>query len=284
MPHSLDDALNDQYLDELLDAIRAMETGFLQARLLSMVLERAARENRLKIRKMLLKEVMYLSQRIAAGTSGTYKTCVTEYRPGLNEIDLERTLEEQLGHRRLESENIYCRERIRQERGYVLLLDVSNSMQKEKIAIGAIATGVFASKLRKDRHGVVAFADDARTIKPMTEANNLEQLMNRMLDIQSGGATNIRKALLKGLEIFEESEHRQKRGIIVTDGRSTLGGDPVEIASKYDRLDVMGLSFGLGGSDPSTNAQMARKGRGRYRYIEKFDDLPMAIGEILSGR
>jgi len=261
-----------------------MEAGFLQARLLSMVLDRAALGKKLKIRKMLLKKVMYLSQRIAAGTSGTYKTCVTEYRPGLDEIDVERTLEEQLGDRGLESENIYCREKIRQERGYVLLLDVSNSMQKEKIAIGAIATGVFASKLRKDRHGVVSFAEEAETIKPMTEANDLERLMDRMLDIQSGGATNIRKALLKGLEIFKESEYRQKRGIIVTDGRSTLGGDPVEVASKYDRLDVMGLTFGLGGSDPVTNAQMAKNGKGRYMYIKKFDDLPMAIGKILSGK
>jgi magnesium chelatase subunit D len=261
-----------------------MESGFLQARLLSMVLDRAEPAKKLKIRKMLLRKVMYLSQRIAAGTSGKYKTCVTEYRPGLDEIDVERTLEEQLGHCRFEAEDIYCREKIRQERGYVLLLDVSNSMHKEKIAIGAIATGVFASKLRKDRHGVVAFAADARTIKPMTEANNLERLMDRMLDIQSGGATNMRKALLKGLEIFEESEYRQKRGIIVTDGRATLGGDPVETASKYDRLDVMGLSFGLGGSDPSTNALMAKKGKGRYMYIKKFDDLPMAISRILSGK
>jgi Mg-chelatase subunit ChlD len=233
---------------------------------------------------MLLKQVMHLSQKIAAGSSGTYKTCVTEYRPGLDEIDVERTLEEQLGHRDLAWESIYCREKVRQERGYVLLLDVSNSMQKEKIAIGAIATGVFASKLRMDRHGVLVFADDATTIKPMTEANDLEQLMNRMLDIRSGGATDMRRALLKGLEILEESEHRQKRGIIVTDGRSTRGGDPVEIASNYDRLDVMGLSFGLGGSDPSTNAQMAKRGRGRYTYIKQFDDLPMAIGRILSRR
>jgi Mg-chelatase subunit ChlD len=247
-----------------------------------MVLERAEREKKLKIRKMLLRKVMYLSQRIAAGTSGRYKTRVTEYRPGLDEIDVERTLEEQLGHRGLESENIYCRVKIKQQRSYVLLLDVSNSMQKEKIAIGAIATGVFASKLRKDRHGVLAFADDATTIKPMTEENDLERLMNRMLDIRSGGATNIRKALLKGLEILEESGYRQKRGIIVTDGRATLGGDPVEIAARYDRLDVMGLSFGLGGSDPFTNAQMAKKGKGRYTYIKKFDDLPMAIGRILS--
>ena len=94
----------------------------------------------------------------------------------------------------------------------------------------------------------------------------------------------MRKALLKGLEIFEESEYRQKRGIIVTDGRATLGGDPVETASQYDRLDVMGLSFGLGGSDPSTNALMAKKGKGKYMYMKKFDDLPMAISRILSGK
>ena len=54
--------------------------------------------------------------------------------------------------------------------------------------------------------------------------------------------------------------------------------------AQYDRLHVLGISFGLGGSDPATNAAIARKGRGRYLYITAFDDLPLAISRILAGR
>jgi len=233
---------------------------------------------------MLLQKITFLSRKIAASASGITKTVVTRYRPGLDELDVDRTLEEQIGSPSLDYENIYCHERIKQKSSYVLMLDVSNSMHQEKIAVGAIATGVFASKLRHDYHGVLTFAREARVIKHINEQNNLKLLMDSMLDIKSGGATNIREALLQGLVLLDESKTMSKTGIIVTDGWSTVGGDPVEIAAKYDRLNVLGISFGLGGSDPATNSQMAKKGRGRYMYVGKFEDLPVAITKILTNK
>ena len=67
-------------------------------------------------------------------------------------------------------------------------------------------------------------------------------------------------------------------------GWSTVGGDPLEIAARYDRLHVLGISFGIGGSDPTTNSQMAKKGKGRYKYVGKYEDLPMAITKILTNK
>jgi len=233
---------------------------------------------------MLINKITYLSQKIAAGASSIIKSIVTQYRPGLDEIDVDRTLEEQLGHKTLEYENIYCHEKVKKKSSYVLMLDVSNSMHQEKIAIATIATGVFASKLKNDFHGVLAFAKDVNVIKHVYEPNNLEYLITRMLDIKTGGATDIRKGLLEGLNLLDEAKTTARTGIIVTDGWATTGGDPVEAASKYDRLHVLGISFGLGGSDPLTNSEIAKKGRGRYKYITKFDDLPMAITKILTNK
>jgi len=284
IPPSLNDILNDEYFEELMTKVMDLESGFLQVKLLSMIMERADPVKKTAIRSMLLQKIIFLSRKIAASASGITKTIVTQYRPGLDELDVDRTLEEQIGSPVLDYENIYCHERVKQKSSYVLMLDVSNSMHQEKIAVGAIATGVFASKLRHDYHGVLTFAREPSVIKHVSEQNNLENLMDRMLDIKSGGATNIREALRKGLALLDESKTMSKTGIIVTDGWSTVGSDPVEIAAKYDRLHVLGISFGLGGSDPATNAQMAKKGRGRYMYVGKFDDLPLAITKILTNK
>ncbi len=284
IPPSLNDILNDEYFDTLISKVMDLESGILQVKLLSMIMERADSVKKTAIRSMLLQKITFLSRKIAAGASGITKTVVTRYRPGLDELDVDRTLEEQIGSPALVYENIYCHERIKQKSSYVLMLDVSNSMHQEKIAVGAIATGVFASKLRHDYHGVLTFAREASVIKHVNEHKNLESLMDTMLDITSGGATNIREALLKGLALLCESKTMSRTGIIVTDGWSTVGGDPVEIAAKYDRLHVLGISFGLGGSDPATNSRMAKKGRGRYMYVGRFDDLPVAITKILTNK
>ncbi len=247
-----------------------------------MIIERADAGRKLQLRRLLLQKVIYLSRKIAAGASGIMKTVVSPYRPGLDEIDVDRTLEEQIGNSFLDPSSIYCHERIKQKSSYVLMLDVSNSMHQEKIAVGAIATGVFASKLRGDFHGVLTFERKSSVIKHIYDPNNLDTLVDGMLDIRSGGATNIRQALIDGLSLLNETKTMLKTGIIVTDGWVTSGGDPVQIAAKYDRLHVLGISFGLGGSDPATNVQMAKHGRGRYRYVRNFDDLPEAIAKILA--
>jgi Mg-chelatase subunit ChlD len=284
IPPTLNEVLNEEYFDELLYRVTHLETGFLQVKLLSMILERADAERRIEIRKLLLEKITYLSRKIAVGKAGIRKTVVSRYRPGLDELDVDRTLEEHIGSPHLDYDSIYCHEKLKQKSSYLLMLDVSNSMHQEKIAVGAIATGVFASKLRHDFHGVLTFARRPTVIKHVTEPNRLEELIKRMLDLKSGGPTNIRAALLHGWELINEAQTAGKTGILVTDGWSTVGGDPSEAAAKFDRLHVLGISFGLGGSDPATNAAIARKGRGTYMYVRSFDDLPLAITKILSHR
>ena len=249
-----------------------------------MIMERADAGRQMEIHKLLLEKIAYLSQKIAVGQAGIRKTVVSRYRPGLDELDVDRTLEEQIGTPHLDYDGIYCHEKIRQKSSYVLMLDVSNSMHQEKIAVGAIATGVFASKLRHDFHGVITFSRKSSIIKHVLEPNNLEELIDRMLDIKSGGSTNIRGALLDGWALLIEAQTMGKTGILVTDGWATTGGDPVEVAAKYDRLHVLGISFGVGGSDPAGNAAIAKKGRGGYMFVRTFDDLPIAITKILTNR
>jgi len=111
IPPSLNDILNDEYFEELMTKVMDLESGFLQVKLLSMIMERADPVKKTAIRSMLLQKIIFLSRKIAASASGITKTIVTQYRPGLDELDVDRTLEEQIGSPVLDYENIYCHER-----------------------------------------------------------------------------------------------------------------------------------------------------------------------------
>jgi len=284
IPQTLNDVLNEEYLDLLINRIKGLDTGLLQIKLLSMIRERADVSRKIEIRKMLLEKIIYISRKIAGATRGVTRTITAPYRAGLDEIDADKTLEEQMGNTGLDYRNIYCLEKVKQKSSYVLMLDVSNSMHREKVAVATIATGVFAHKLKNDFHAVITFSRGVNVIKNIFEPNIVTKLVDKMLDIETGGSTNIKKALASGIELLKRSKTLFKTGILVTDGWATTGGDPVEMASKFDRLHVLGISFGLGGCDPLTNAQMAKRGRGRYHHIARFDDLPAAINRVLTAR
>lgn len=282
IPPSLDDLLNRECFDVLLEDVRRMEPGMEQVKLLSMIQERVDRTRQEEVRNLLMQRITSLARRIAGGAAPVMKREVVPYQPGLDEIDVDRTLEEHPHAADFTDRNIFCFARVKQKSTYVLMLDASNSMHREKIAVATIAVGVFACKLQEDFHGVLTFDREARVIKRPEEPNDLECLVWRMLEIQSGGATDIREALRGGLELLGRTKTKVKTGILVSDGWSTVGGDPAPVASKYDRLHVLGISFGLGGCDPAANSRIARRGRGRYLYVNRFSDLPMAILRILS--
>lgn len=271
-------------MPKILEKVRPIETGLLQIKILAMLYEKSSSAMKNKIKKILLHKIIFLVHKIGVGSAGSLKFMDVKYKPGLDEIDIDRTLEEEPINNALSYENIYCYEKIKQKDSYILMLDVSNSMYQEKIAVATIATGVFARKLKDELHGVLVFSRNVKIIKKFHEPNILQNLVDRMLDIQTEGATNIRLALQKGYEMLSSSKTSQKIGILVTDGWATVGGDPVEIAKRFEKLHVLGISFGIGGSDPTLNAKMARTGRGKYMHVKNFDDLPLAIAKILRNK
>jgi hypothetical protein len=83
------------------------------------------------------------------------------YRAGLDDIDLDRTLEVMAERPVLEDGDIIVRDRIQTRRSVVLAVDVSGSMRDERLrtaaaAVGALAAGVPAADL-----AVVTFWSDA---------------------------------------------------------------------------------------------------------------------------
>lgn len=159
------------------------------------------------------------------------------------------------------------------------MLDISNSMQQEKIAIATLAVGVLAHKLREDHYSVITFNDNAQLLKPIDDRPDIENLIDKMLDLQPGGLTNIKGALDKGLEELEKLDLSEKVGILITDGWVTKGGSPLSSAGKYPVLHVIQVPFTIGG-DFDMCRNLAKTGRGKYSYVQNFNELPRAIMNI----
>jgi Mg-chelatase subunit ChlD len=234
-------------------------------------------ERRQRARTILNRTIRRIAARIAGRSLRCPQYTRVPYQSGLEELDLEETIENILGNSSFDNRDIVCVEKCTRKKAYSLMLDVSNSMQAEKMLIAALAVGVFAHKFLDDHYSIIMFSDRAHLLKPIEERPDVEKLIDKMLDLQVGGSTNIEEALRKGLQELERLLHLDGTGILVTDGWVTEGGDPVAIAQRYPRLHVIQVPLVTGGGDSDMCAKLARAGRGRYSYVHDFYQLPQTL-------
>jgi len=230
-------------------------------------------------RRILNRTIMRIAAQIA-GKGIIPKKCIeVPFEPGLEDFNIERTLENKLGKKFIDYQDIVSIKREEKKTAVSLMLDISNSMQQEKIAIAALAVGVLAHKLCEDHYSIITFNDDAQLLKPINECPDIENLIDKMLDLQPGGLTDIKGALDKGLEELEKLDLSEKIGILITDGWVTKGDDPLCSAGKYPRLFVIQVPFVTSG-DFDMCRNLAKAGRGKYAYVQDFSDLPRALMNI----
>lgn len=207
------------------------------------------------------------------------------YVPGMEEFDLDLTLEKSLGKQTLEYEDIVVIHRRPRKLVVSLMLDISNSMQRSRIITAAIAVAALAYKLEKDYYSVVVFKEKAETLKSIMETLSMEELIMKILNLKTGGLTNIKEALEKGAEELNLIQTREqvgeRIGIIVTDGWVTAGGDPRDVAIRFPKLHVVQVGIGGGMQDSVDLAKdLARMGKGEYIFVEDFSELPNCIMRI----
>lgn len=187
-------------------------------------------------------------------------------------------------------ENILVLARKPEETACMVFLDHSSSMRGIKVSMAALAAATIALHFR-EHFGVVVFNTKAHLLKPLRAHMSPLKVAEEVLSLSAVGYTNIRDALLIGVQ--EMQGYSKKLGILLSDGDWTHGGSPLEICRLYSRLHVIGLE------DPARYImdyefrvpamyrewtqvdKLAREGKGTYSFAKSLEELPGALAKCL---
>lgn len=187
-------------------------------------------------------------------------------------------------------ENILVLTRKPEQAACMVFLDHSSSMRGIKVSMAALAAATIALHFR-EHYGVVVFNTRAHLLKPLQAAMAPMKVAEEVLSLSAVGYTNIRDALLMGVQQMQG--YPKKLGILLTDGDWTHGGSPLEICRIFSKLHVIGLedperyamdyefNIPIAYREWSQVGTLAREGNGIYGYAKSIDELPGALAKCL---
>lgn len=201
------------------------------------------------------------------------------------DFDLEATMEQLLERyptsipvlRRGDIVGIERRER---KKNGVLVLDASGSMMGERNINAALSAAVMAYSMRQDKFGVIAFNTKAFLIKGIKDDLPIEEIMDRILDLEAVGYTNIEDGLKMGALQIKNLKTRFKWAILLTDGAYNKGDDPRYLCKHYEKLHVINLPGGKKWGQRVCK-DLARLGGGRYVTVSSYNEVPRALMKIM---
>jgi Mg-chelatase subunit ChlD len=199
---------------------------------------------------------------------------------GSDELDLERTLEAIAGIPHPEGTDLVVRERVRQRRSVVLVVDVSGSMKGERVRTAAATVGALAGELARDSLAVVAFWSDAAVLVRMGEQVAPPAVLDLLLRVPTQGLTNVSFALETAARQLDGVPPRDARVLLLSDCVHNAGPDPRLTAARLPRLDV--LLDTSGEDDVELGRDLARLGRGRLRLIRDHRDVAAALTAVFT--
>ncbi|MFQ5484091.1 MAG: AAA family ATPase [Desulfobacterales bacterium] len=192
------------------------------------------------------------------------------------EIELDQSLEKYTeAPERGILENLVSYRREREKKAFVMMFDHSYSMKGLKIILAAITAASIAQHFRRD-YAVLAFCNRVSVLKAIEEKTGPEEVLERLFALELCGDTDIRAVLEAGLKQIEKFE--RKIGLILTDGAWNRGGDPLEVAVRFDKLNVIGFP-------PAKEEKIRRlslRGKGNFSFIEDENEIAGAILRCLN--
>jgi Mg-chelatase subunit ChlD len=204
----------------------------------------------------------------------------TPWSGGSDELDLERTLEAIAGDPFPEETDIVVRERVRQRRSVVLVVDVSGSMKGERVRTAAATVGALAGELARDDLAVVAFWSDAAVLVRMGEQVAPLAVLDLLLRVPTQGLTNVTFALETAARQLAGVPSRDARVLLLSDCVHNAGADPRLTAARLPRLDV--LVDTSGEVDVELGRDLARAGRGRARLVRDHRDVAAGLTAVFA--
>ena len=183
----------------------------------------------------------------------------------------------------------------REQATVVLVTDVSRSMLADDVEPSRLDASREAARSLVDGLpdealiGVVAFSEEPHTIEPPTEdRGEIEETID---SLAADGGTGTGEALVAALRLVDGRGERKVPAAVVllSDGKVTIGRDPLPVAAAARRLGVPIHTVALGtesavirtpdGSllavppDPETMAEIAERSGGRSFEVDDGDEL-----------
>lgn len=258
--------------EELSDFFQKQDSLQLFANIFGM-LKQNVRELATKIASRL---IVKIARQIADTGYRSGKLVLAQGAPDGAEIELDRSLEryiEEPAQGLAQCLMSYTRQR--QKEAFVMIFDHSYSMKGMKIVLAAITAASIAQHFKKD-YAILAFNNQVSVLKGIEVQTVPEEIITELFALDLYGDTDIRLALESGLTHVGKFEH--KRGLILTDGAWNRGGNPLEPASRFDKLSV--IAFPPAKEDKIR--LLAQKGQGEFSFVANEADIGGAILKCLN--
>ncbi|WP_298631506.1 VWA domain-containing protein [uncultured Thermus sp.] len=177
----------------------------------------------------------------------------------------------------------------------VLVLDVSGSMEGEKLSLAvAGALELVRSAAPEDYLGVVLFSSTHRVLfppRPMTEQGKKEA-ESLLLSVRAGGGTVLGPAFREAVRLLQDVPVERKGVLVLSDGLISDSQDPILSLAEASGLEVSTMALGPD-ADRAFLEKLAQRGGGRYYQAATAQELPRLFlregqevfqGERLEGR
>ncbi|MGW5515116.1 vWA domain-containing protein [Nocardia africana] len=218
-------------------------------------------------------------RRRARRTSGG-KPATMRWQGSTDEIDLDATFQAVAGNPVPTSDDVMVRERVRDRRSIVLVVDMSGSARGEKIRTAAATVGAVVGELGRDDLAVVAFWSDAALVAELGERLAPATVVDRLLSLPVAGLTNLTFALDVARRQLAGRSPVDARVVLLSDCVHNAGPDPRGVAALLPRLDVLiDLS---GENDLELGRDLSAIGGGRCRVVRDHHGVAGALMEIFS--
>lgn len=232
-----------------------------------------------RMRRRAISSVIRRAKELLLRQSRPTEVILEDWSPGsAGELDVEETLERAAGKEAAEPEDLVTSERRDKRADLALALDVSLSMAGENLALLAVSAAVVALRADPRDLAVVAFETHAEVLTRRGEAVTPEDIVRRILDVPAGGFTNIEAGLEEARRSLAGSRNPRRAVILVSDGKSTEGGDPRDVAKRIPRLHVVHI-----GRDPHgrrLSRALAAAGNGAFEAAAGYRALPAAMDRL----
>ncbi|MHA1514951.1 MAG: vWA domain-containing protein [Candidatus Heimdallarchaeaceae archaeon] len=223
--------LTDQMLDNL--------TGEDLIRLYS----RTKKHLNYNIRKKLLEKLIpFITEKAKTifrrGISSSVSRYVN-YQPS-DSWEIEMTFEKMLSSGKLnpDYDSIVVKEPSKRKKSIVICIDKSLSVLQLIHQIVLMAS-VLSLSVKRDNFAIIEFDSEAQLLKPMSKRIPPEELVELILNVESGGKTDLDKALQLATEQLKDSSSREKIIYIISDLERTIGKNPLPIIQRIPDLRIV---------------------------------------------